>query len=71
MRLTLRYICKLHLPLLALVSFFFLQLLSYATEIKETKRVMVLYAYYEDFSLGPGLCTRIAFKATLPGLSQK
>ena len=48
-----------------------LNLLSYATEIKETKRVMVLYAYYEDFSLGPGLRTTIAFKATLPGLSQK
>ncbi len=43
-----RYICKLHLPLLALVSLLLLQSLTYGSEIKEEKRVLILFTNRSD-----------------------
>ena len=49
---TFHYICKLHLPLLALV-FFLLQSLTYANEFKENKRVLILFPNQSDLPAYP------------------
>ena len=43
-----RYICKLYLPLLTLVSLLLLQSLTYGSEIKEEKRLLILFTNRSD-----------------------
>jgi PAS domain S-box-containing protein len=47
------FICRLHLFLLALVSFFLFHSLTYGTEFKEEKRVLILFASQSDLPANP------------------
>jgi hypothetical protein len=42
------FLCRLHLFLLAFVSFFLFHSLTYATELKEEKRVLILFSNQSD-----------------------
>jgi PAS domain S-box-containing protein len=52
-RLSFCFLCKLHLFLLAFVSFFLFHSLTYATELKEEKRVLILFSNQSDLPAYP------------------
>ena len=47
------FLCKLHLLLLAFVSFFLCHSLTYATELNEEKRVLILFSNQSDLPAYP------------------
>jgi PAS domain S-box-containing protein len=54
-RLNFAFICKLHLLLLAFISFFFFHSLTYGTELKEEKRVLILFPAQSDLPAYPAV----------------
>jgi len=52
-RLSFCFLCKLHLFLLAFVSFFLFHSLTYGAELKEEKRVLILFSNQSDLPAYP------------------